>query len=54
MGQPDRHDGAGHGFFCWHRPLYRPEQAVDGWIKVFAFFGRHLAKLRPPCAPRSS
>jgi carboxymethylenebutenolidase len=26
-----RYDGAGHGFFYWHRPLYRPEQAMDGW-----------------------
>src|SRR5580692_7995120 len=24
-----RYDGAGHGFFYWHRPLYRPEQAMD-------------------------
>ena len=30
-----RYDGAGHGFFYWHRPLYRPEQAMDGWGKVF-------------------
>ena len=30
-----RYDGAGHGFFYWHRPLYRPEQAMDGWSKVF-------------------
>jgi carboxymethylenebutenolidase len=37
-----RYDGAGHGFFYWHRPLYRPEQAMDGWGKVFSFFGRHL------------
>lgn len=28
---------AGHGFFYYHRPAYRPEQAVDGWHKVFAF-----------------
>jgi carboxymethylenebutenolidase len=21
-----RYDGAGHGIFYWHRPLYRPEQ----------------------------
>src|SRR5260221_468827 len=35
---------AGHSFFYWHRPLYRPEQAMDGWSKVFAFFGKHLAK----------
>ena len=33
---------AGHGFFYHHRPAYRPEQAVDGWEKVFDFFGRHL------------
>ena len=37
-----RYDGAGHGFFYYHTPLYRPEQAMDGWSKVFAFFGRHL------------
>jgi hypothetical protein len=23
---------------------YRPEQAMDGWSKVFAFFGKHLAQ----------
>src|SRR5216684_2305514 len=34
-----RYDGAGHGIFYWHRPLYRPEQAMDGWSKVFTFFG---------------
>jgi len=39
-----RYDGAGHGFFYWHRPLYRPEQAMDGWSKVFGFFGKHLVK----------
>jgi carboxymethylenebutenolidase len=39
-----RYDGAGHGFFYWHRPIYRPEQAMDGWSKLFAFFGKHLAK----------
>jgi carboxymethylenebutenolidase len=38
-----RYDGAGHGFFYWHRPLYRPEQTMDGWGKVFAFLGTHLA-----------
>ena len=36
--------GAGHGFFYWHRPLYRPEQAMDGWDKIWAFFGKYLAK----------
>lgn len=39
-----RYDGAGHGFFYWHRPIYRPEAAMDGWSKIFAFFGKHLAK----------
>ena len=39
-----RYDGAGHGFNYWHRPLYRPEQAMDAWGKVFAFFGKHLAR----------
>lgn len=37
-----RYDGAGHGFFYYHRPLYRVEQALDGWEKIFAFFGKHL------------
>jgi carboxymethylenebutenolidase len=36
------YDGAGHAFFAWYRPNYRPEQAVDGWTKVFGFFRRHL------------
>jgi carboxymethylenebutenolidase len=38
-----RYDGAGHGFFATERANYRPEQAVDGWSKVFAFFERTLA-----------
>jgi carboxymethylenebutenolidase len=33
---------AGHGFFYYDKPMYRQEQAVDGWEKVFAFFGKHL------------
>jgi carboxymethylenebutenolidase len=37
-----RYDGAGHGFFYYHTPMYRPEQAMDGWSKVFAFFEQHL------------
>jgi carboxymethylenebutenolidase len=37
-----RYDGAGHGFFATDRPGYRPEQAVDGWKKVFAFYEKHL------------
>jgi carboxymethylenebutenolidase len=38
-----RYDGAGHGFFYYHWPIYRPEQAMDGWEKVYAFFGSHLS-----------
>jgi carboxymethylenebutenolidase len=37
-----RYDGAGHGFFATPRPGYRPEQAEDGWQKVFAFFKKYL------------
>jgi carboxymethylenebutenolidase len=37
-----RYDGAGHGFFASDRAGYRPEQAVDGWKKVFAFYEKHL------------
>lgn len=37
-----RYDGAGHAFFNWHNERYRPEQALDGWQKVFAFFETHL------------
>ena len=37
-----RYDGAGHGFFYYHWPMYRPEAAMDGWEKVFGFFGRYL------------
>jgi carboxymethylenebutenolidase len=38
-----RYDGAGHGFFYYHTPMYRPEAAMDGWEKVFGFFGRELS-----------
>jgi carboxymethylenebutenolidase len=34
--------GAGHGFFYYHRPNYRQEQAVDGWQKIFKFFEKYL------------
>jgi carboxymethylenebutenolidase len=37
-----RYDGAGHGFFYYHTPMYRPEAAMDGWAKVFSFFSRYL------------
>jgi len=38
------YDGAGHGFFYYDRPMYRIEQALDGWKKVFGFLEKHLAK----------
>jgi carboxymethylenebutenolidase len=38
-----RYDGASHGFFYHHTPMYRPEQAMDGWAKVFTFFSDHLS-----------
>jgi len=37
-----RYDGAGHGFFYYDRPMYRQQQAMDGWNKVFAFFKENL------------
>jgi carboxymethylenebutenolidase len=36
------YDNAGHAFFAVDRPQYRPHAAVDGWKKVFAWFGTHL------------
>jgi carboxymethylenebutenolidase len=33
---------AGHAFFAVDRPQYRQAAAVDGWQKVFAFYGKHL------------
>lgn len=33
---------AGHGFFADYRPSYRVEAAVDGWQRIFAFYGKHL------------
>jgi carboxymethylenebutenolidase len=42
-----RYDGAGHGFFAVDRPAYRPEQAVDGWKQVFAFYDTYLGARQP-------
>ena len=39
-----RYDGAGHAFFNTYRDAYRPDQALDGWKKIFAFFHRTLAR----------
>ena len=45
-----RYDGAGHGFFAADRPAYRPEQAVDGWQRVFTFFAQYLGASIPAAA----
>ena len=37
------YNDAGHGFFYYHRPMYRQAQAVDGWEKIFAFLEKNLA-----------
>jgi carboxymethylenebutenolidase len=37
-----RYEGAGHGFFYYHRAAYRPEAAEDGWAKIWAFLGKYL------------
>jgi carboxymethylenebutenolidase len=37
-----RYDDAGHGFFYYQAAAYRPQPAMDGWAKVFAFFQQHL------------
>ena len=37
------YENAGHAFFAVDRPSYRPEAAVHGWNKVFAWFERHLS-----------
>ncbi|GAA2454119.1 dienelactone hydrolase family protein [Actinomadura vinacea] len=38
-GYPD----AGHAFFATDRPSYRPKAALEGWKRIFDFYGRHLA-----------
>jgi carboxymethylenebutenolidase len=38
-----RYDGAGHAFFAVERAAFRPEAALDGWQRIFAFFGTYLA-----------
>jgi carboxymethylenebutenolidase len=36
-------NGAGHAFFSVDRASYRVEAAVEGWDKIWAFFGEHLS-----------
>lgn len=37
-----RYDGAGHGIWYYHKPMYRREQAMDSQEKVYAFLEKHL------------
>ena len=37
------YDDAGHAFFAVDRPSYRPQAAVDGWQRVYAWFDRYLS-----------
>jgi carboxymethylenebutenolidase len=39
-----RYDGAGHGFFTTDRASYNVEAAVDGWERIWDFYGRHLTE----------
>lgn len=38
-----RYDDAGHAFFAVDRPAYRVAAANDGWERIAAFYGTHLA-----------
>lgn len=45
LGKPHEfhtYEDAGHAFFAVDRPSYRPAAAVEGWRRVFEFFGKHL------------
>jgi carboxymethylenebutenolidase len=37
------YEGAGHAFFSTDRPSFRPEAALDGWQRIFSWFGQYLA-----------
>jgi carboxymethylenebutenolidase len=37
------YENAGHGFFAVDRAMYRVEAANEGWLRIWDFFGRHLA-----------
>jgi len=36
------YEGAPHAFFATERPTYHPASAVDGWQRVFDWFGKFL------------
>ena len=37
------YEGAGHAFFTVDRPNFNVAAANDGWLKIWDFFGKHLA-----------
>lgn len=37
-----RYEGAGHGIWYYHTPMYRQEAAMDSWEKAYDFFEKHL------------
>jgi carboxymethylenebutenolidase len=37
------YQGAGHAFFSVDRPSYNLDAAKDGWKRIWAFYGEHLA-----------
>ena len=37
------YQNAGHSFFSVDRPSYRQEAAMEGWNRVFEWFGRYLS-----------
>ena len=37
------YEGAGHAFFSVNRTAYRPEAAVDGWQRIWNWFGQYLS-----------
>ncbi len=37
------YDDAGHSFFSVDRPSYRQAAAVDGWEKIFDWYGKYLS-----------
>ena len=36
------YENTGHAFFAVDRPQYRVHAALDGWKRVFAWFGKYL------------
>jgi carboxymethylenebutenolidase len=36
------YEGAGHAFFSVNRTAYRPEAAMDGWQRIWNWYGQYL------------